>query len=130
VNGQTTGVEEKLQAIEAALGNAKGGSAQALDEKSRTLIGKIATARATLALTRYQPETILVQSRIALEYLPLDNYSLRSNVNWTLGYAHFLQGNRVAAARAYSEAIALSQAAGDIFSTILATTGLAMSRDG
>ena len=45
--GQTTGVEEKLQAAEAALQGVE------LDDKTRDLIGQIACARATLALTRY-----------------------------------------------------------------------------
>jgi LuxR family maltose regulon positive regulatory protein len=62
VNGQTTDVEEKLDAAEAALQGAEP------DDKTRHLIGRIATARSVLALTRYQPETMLVQSRRALEY--------------------------------------------------------------
>src|SRR6266702_2565132 len=48
VNGQTTGVEEKLQAAEAALQGAEPG------DNIRNLVGQIAAARATLALTRYQ----------------------------------------------------------------------------
>ena len=64
INGQTTGVEEKLQAAEAALQGVEP------DDKTRDLIGQIAAARATLALTRYHAETMLIQSRRALEYLP------------------------------------------------------------
>ena len=45
------------------------------DDKTRNLIGQIAAARATLALTRYQAETMLAQSRRALEYLHPDNLS-------------------------------------------------------
>ena len=67
VGGQTTGVEEKLQAAEAALQGAEP------DDKTRDLIGQIAAARATLALTHYQIETIITQSRRALEYLRPDN---------------------------------------------------------
>jgi ATP/maltotriose-dependent transcriptional regulator MalT len=118
VNGQTTGVEEKLQAAEAALQGAEP------DDKTRNLVGQIAAARATLALTRYQVETMLAQSRRALEYLQPNNLSSRTTAHWTLGVAYFLQGDRAAARRAYTEAIALSQAAGDIFTTILATIGL------
>jgi LuxR family maltose regulon positive regulatory protein len=118
VNGQTTGVEEKLQAAEAALQNAE------LDDKTQYLVGQIATARATLALTRYQVEPMIAQSRRALEYLPTNNLSLRANANWTLGYAYYLQGDRTAARQAYTEAISLSQASGNIFTTILATIGL------
>src|SRR5947207_135817 len=57
VNGQTTGVEEKLQAAEAALQGTQ------LDDKTRNLVGRIAAARAVLALTRYQPEAMLAESR-------------------------------------------------------------------
>ena len=48
VAGQTTGVEERLQAAEAALQGAEP------DDRIRDLIGQIAAARATLALTRYR----------------------------------------------------------------------------
>ena len=70
VSGQTTGVEEKLQAAEAALQGTEA------DDKTRNLIGQIAAARATLALTRYEAETMIAQSRRALEYLHPDNLSL------------------------------------------------------
>ena len=125
VNGQTTGVEEKLQAAEAAMesrGSVSGESGRAND--TRNLVGLIATARATLALTRYDLESMISQSRRALEYLRPDNLISRSNANWTLGFAHYLQGDRAAARQALSEAISLSQAAGDTFTTILASIGL------
>ncbi|HKF38773.1 MAG TPA: hypothetical protein VKB35_17900, partial [Ktedonobacteraceae bacterium] len=118
VNGHTTGVEEKLQAAEAALQGAEP------DDTTRNLLGQIAEARATLAMTRYQVELMLAQSRRALEYLHPNNLTFRATAHWTLGVAYFLQGDRVAARRDYTEAIALSQAAGDIFTTILATIGL------
>ncbi len=118
VNGHTTGVEEKLQAAEAALPGSEA------DDKTRNLIGQMAATRATLALTRYQVEPMLAQSRRALEYLHPTNLSFRATAHWTLGFASFLQGDRAAARQAYTEAIALSQAAGDSFTTILATIGL------
>jgi LuxR family maltose regulon positive regulatory protein len=118
VNGHTTGVEEKLQAAEAALQH------RAMDDKTHNLIGQIAAARATLALTRYQADTMLLQSRRALEYLHPDNQAFRATANWTLGLAYYLVGNRAAARQAYIEAISLSQASSDVFTTILATIGL------
>lgn len=118
VNGRTTGVEEKLDAAEAALQGADP------DDKTPFLIGQIATARATLALTRYQAETMISQSLRALEHLHPNNLSLRANAHWTLGFAYLLQGDRPASRRALTEGIALSQAAGNIFTTILATIGL------
>ncbi len=118
VNGQTTGVEEKLQAAEAALQGTEP------DDKTRDLVGRIAEARATLALTQYQGEPMLAQSRRALEYLHPNNLASRTTAHWTLGVAYLLQGDRAAARQALTSAISLSQAAGDIFTTILATIGL------
>ncbi|HKP52896.1 MAG TPA: AAA family ATPase, partial [Chloroflexia bacterium] len=123
VIGQTTGVEEKLNAAEAAL------QGTGVDEKNRSLVGQIAAARATLALTRYDAETMLAQSRRALEHLHPNNRSMRANAHWTLGFAYFLQGDRVAARQALIEAISLSQAVGDIFTTILATIGLGVVQE-
>jgi LuxR family transcriptional regulator, maltose regulon positive regulatory protein len=118
VNSQTTGVEEKLQAAETALEGVKP------DDKTADLIGRIAAARATLALTHYQVESMLVQSRRALEHLHPRSLPFRMTANWTLGFAHQLRGDRAAARQAYTEAIALSQAVGSIYFILLATIGL------
>ncbi len=114
--GQTTGVEEKLQAAEKAMQNTD------LDYKTRDLIGQIAAVRATLALLRYEPEATIIQARRALEYLQPDNQPFRSRAIWTLGFAYQLQGDRVAARQVYTEAI--KQASGNIYYTILASTSL------
>lgn len=118
VNGQTTGVEEKLRAAEAALGHTEP------DEQTRSLKGRIAATWATLALTRYQVDRMIAQSQRALEYLPTDNVSMRANANWTLGFAHFLAGDRAASRQALTASVALAEPAGDTFTTILATVGL------
>jgi LuxR family maltose regulon positive regulatory protein len=118
VNSQTAGVEEKLHAAETALEGAEP------DDTTRDLVGRIAAARATLALTRYQVEPMLVQSRRALEYLHPSSLAFRTTAHWTLGFAHQLRGERVAARQAYTEALALSQADGNIYFTLLATIGL------
>jgi LuxR family maltose regulon positive regulatory protein len=118
ISGQTTGVEERLQAAEAALHGTE------VDAKISNLIGQIAAARATLALTRYDVETMLTQSRRALKFLHPNNLTTRANANWTLGVAYMFEGDRTAAARAHTEAIALSQTAGATFTNILATLGL------
>ncbi len=118
IDGQTTGVEEKLDAAEAALQAVK------LDARTRNLIGRIATARSVLALTRYQVDTMLAQSRRALEYLHPDNLATRGSATWIMGTAHLMRGDRGAARQALTEAIALSQTCGDTFTTILATISL------
>ena len=119
VTGQTTGVEEKLQAAEAALAAALQGAEP--DNKTRDLIGQITAARAMLALTQYQVETILVQSRRALEYLPPDNLLSRYRANWTMAMAYQFRGERAAAGRAYTECLSIAQASGNILGVSLAT---------
>jgi LuxR family maltose regulon positive regulatory protein len=116
--GQTIGVEEKLQAAENAL--QKG----ACDDESRDLTGQIAAVSATLALARYRPDTILIQAHRALEHLHPDNLPFRSRALRALGFAHQLKGERAAARRCYTEAIALPQTSGDIHLTVSAITGL------
>ena len=80
--------------------------------------------RATLALTRYDPQTMLTQARRALEYLPPDNLTFLFTANWALASACLLQGDRAGAARACQEAVAISQETGSVFSKILATSML------
>jgi LuxR family maltose regulon positive regulatory protein len=123
VSAETTGVEEKLQAAESALQGTD------LDARTRDLIGQIAAARATLALTPYQPETVLAQSRRALEYLDPENLFSRATAHWTLGVAYQLQGDRAAARGAYRDVIENSQASEDIFTTILATMCLGIIQE-
>ena len=122
INGQTAGVGENLQAAEAAVAAVLRSTEP--DDTTRNLIGQIAAARATLALTRYDIDTMITQSHRALEHLHPGNLFTRATANWTLGYAHVLQGERVAARQVLTEAISLSQAAGAVFSLILATIGL------
>lgn len=115
---QTDGVEERLQAAEAAL------QGRELDEKTRNLVGHIATIRATVAVTRHDVATILAQSRLALENLHPRNLPIRTAANWALGYACHLQGERSAAEQAYAQAIAISQAIGHYIIHLMATIGL------
>jgi LuxR family maltose regulon positive regulatory protein len=119
----TSSVEEILQAAEAALDAATPEGA-APDEKTRDLIGQIASIRAMLAIPQNQVATVMAQSRRALEYLHPDNLPIRTNATWTLGYAYQLQGDRAAASRIYTEAIPISQASGNIIITMGANTCL------
>jgi LuxR family maltose regulon positive regulatory protein len=118
VGGQTTGVEEKLQAAEAALEGAK------LNDKNRDLIGQIAAARVALALSHYQIEAGIAQAHRALEYLHPDNLASRLRANWAVAYAYHFRGERAAAARAYTDALSIAQASGNIRNTALLTVCL------
>ena len=62
-SGQNTGIEPKLQAAERALQDAR------TDDRTRDLVGRIASVRAFLVWSPHQVETIIAQSRRALEYL-------------------------------------------------------------
>ncbi len=118
VTGQGRGVEGKLQAAEAALQSAGPG------EKTRDLIGRVAAIRATLAVSDNQVETIIAQSRRALEYLHPDNLAFRTSTNWKLGFAYQSQGERAAASQAYREVLSIGQASGNIIFTLLAEIGM------
>ena len=120
--GQAAGVEQKLQAAETALAAALQGTEP--DDKTRDLIGRIAAIRATLAVYQNQVETIICQSRRALEYLHPNNLAFRTFTTWKLAVAYHYQGNRVAAGQAYTEALSIAQASGNIITTIVATSGL------
>jgi LuxR family maltose regulon positive regulatory protein len=116
--GQVTGVEQELQAAEAALQGTES------DGTTQDLVGRIASMRATLAVIQHDVETIIAQSRRALEFLHSDNLPVRTAAAWTLGYAYQLQGDRAAASRAYTEIISIGKSSGDSIYTIAATLSL------
>ncbi|HAG11463.1 MAG TPA: LuxR family transcriptional regulator [Desulfotomaculum sp.] len=118
MTGQTAAVEQKLLAAEAALQEVEP------DDRTRNLVGHIAAIRALLAATQNQVEAIITQSRRALEYLHPGNLAVRTATIWKLGIAYQLQGDRAAAARAYSEAISVSQSSGNTIINTVATIGL------
>src|SRR5262245_40864722 len=78
VTGHVTGVEEQLQAAETALEGAEP------DDKTRDLTGQIAALRATAAVSQIQIETVIAQSRRALEYLHPNNVAFRTSTAWKL----------------------------------------------
>ena len=85
--------------------------------------------RATLGVMQHDAETILAQSRRALEYLHPNNLPLRTAAHWTLGFAYQLQGDRAAASRAYAEVISISKAFGPSIYTTAATICLAQVQE-
>ncbi len=120
---QTIGVEEKLQKAEDALA-LKNPPDTEMDEWGRNLVGKIAVARAFLAQTLYKAETSIVYANRAMEYLHPNNITYRSSATQILGFAYYLQGDRDVAEKAYTESLALAQAAGDNEGVLLAYTRL------
>jgi LuxR family maltose regulon positive regulatory protein len=135
---QISSVEQKLQAAEAAAAEAaiaESAAAEAVlqgtgpDDKNQDLVGHIAAIRAMLAAPQRQVETIIAQSRRALEYLHPDNLPVRTAATWALGIAYQFRGDRAAASQAYTEAISICEASGNVFINILATTGLGIIQE-
>ena len=117
-SGQTTGVEPKLQAAERALQDAR------TDDRTRDLVGRIASVRALLVWSPHEVETIIAQSRRALEYLHPDNLPFRTAAALTLGNACVLLGDRSGARQALTEVAAISAASGNTIYEILGSIGL------
>lgn len=109
-------IEEILQAAETAL------QANVENGETADLLGQIAANRAMMAVPKSEVETIITQSRRALELLHPDNAPMRTTATWTLGYAYQVQGKRAAAIAAYGETIAQSQKSGNLMTEIAATT--------
>jgi LuxR family maltose regulon positive regulatory protein len=120
--GQHSAVEQKLQAAEAALRASRQDTEP--NDRTRDLVGRIASMRATLAVIQHDVETIITQSHRALEYLHPDNQTVRTATTWTLGYAYQLLGDRAAASQAYNEIISASESLGDSIYTTAATINL------
>ena len=117
-SGQASGVEEKLQAAEKALHSAE------LSLENRDLIGSIASNRATMAYTRYDPDMVIIQAQRALKYLSPDNLPTRTLTTFTLGVGYMQNGDRTAATHAFTDAISISQKTGHTFVTSIATMAL------
>ena len=116
---QVMGIEDKLQAAERAI--------ERIGENSETrdLTGQIAGIRATLAVTKQDPEPIIEQSMRALEYLSESNVAVRTATTWVLGFARQLQGNRSEAKKEYIKAYDASIKIGHPMVMLLTTIGLA-----
>jgi LuxR family transcriptional regulator, maltose regulon positive regulatory protein len=123
VAGRTNGVEEALDASASALSRAQD------NEGNRDLLGQVAAARATLAVTRYRSDEILLQSRLALELLSPEDLGFRMTATWAASVAHFLMGDRTAVGRDFAELESMSRSVGDVFFTQLALCGLGETQE-
>jgi LuxR family maltose regulon positive regulatory protein len=96
--------------------------------QARHVAGHIAAIRAYGAWIRGEGAYAVERAREAKEHLPEDDRMARSLAATTLGSALILVGDLAAAARALSEAIAISQAADDTHVALLVTADLAYLR--
>lgn len=120
--GKTKNIERILESAENAIQKFN------QDEKTRDIIGRIASSRAMLALMRNQFGDIISHSLRALDYLSLDNVPYRTATICKLGIAYQIQGNRNEAKKLLTEAIAISLASGDVTTNITASLGLGIQQ--
>lgn len=79
------------------------------DPLARDILGRIASIRATLAVSQHDADTIETQAQRALALMNPSNLPVRSSLIWNLGYAHQLKGARAAAYAAYRDALNMAE---------------------
>ncbi|WLD56797.1 LuxR C-terminal-related transcriptional regulator [Salinispirillum sp. LH 10-3-1] len=99
VIGRVDGVADKADAAERALQHLPP------DTYDPEILGRIASIRATLAVTRHDHEGILTQAEIALSNLKPSNLSVRASITWATGYAHSLRREPALAEKAYADSL-------------------------
>ena len=97
-----------------------------MDDHTRDLIGRVASIRTTVAVTQHDVDGIIAQSQRALTYLRPDNLPVRASINWAMGNAYRLRGERAAAAQAYAQALEACKAVGHTVIATMSTLGLAL----
>jgi LuxR family maltose regulon positive regulatory protein len=93
------------------------------------MLGSIAAVRAFMANLHGEAQLAADYAHGALEYLPVSNdfsCSMRSVATSICGDASWINGNLEEARSAYLEAVQISQAAGNIYMTIIAKSNLAV----
>ncbi|GEM44552.1 LuxR C-terminal-related transcriptional regulator [Deinococcus cellulosilyticus] len=118
VRGQTRGVAESLEVAEKAMLQAD------QTPESRNMLGQLAAMRATLNLTRYRLDEVMVHADRASELLPPENLPFRSAALWARACALLEKGALNDAARTFQQALDLSESVKDVFSVILSVNGL------
>ena len=118
ITHQSIKVEPILQQAESVLAQ------RPHDDETGLTPGRIAAMRAMLAANTYQTDVMIAQSERALALLPDDQRYVHLEVKRTLASAHHIIGNRDEAVQAYLDTITLCEATNNVFTNILATTGL------
>ncbi len=95
------------------------------DEATTCMLGEVESLRATIACNRGDLPRAITLCRRALERIPQDQVVLRATVLLTLGASYGYNGKLAAAERAWTEALELSQAAGNLYDVMHALYQLA-----
>ncbi len=96
--------------------------------EAKIMLGSIAAVRAFMANLHGEAQLAADYAHRALEYLPVSNdfsCSMRSVATSICGDASWINGNLEVARSAYLEAAQISQAAGNIYMTMIAKSNLA-----
>jgi LuxR family maltose regulon positive regulatory protein len=111
--GQWETVEPLLQRVERALSEADGGDRNGM-------LGEAAVIRSGIAYESGEMERSIELARRALELLPEDALTVRAVAAFQLGLGRFFVGDLSGASEAYTEAAAISRAAGNVTIALLA----------
>jgi LuxR family maltose regulon positive regulatory protein len=114
-----------IEAVEAHLADAEQAVTALEAAQARTIRGEIAALRAVAASYRREISRTIDLCRQAFELLPEENAFLRAAVAHALGMAYRFSGRVVEASRAFSDAIALGRAAGNLYITMDSVANLA-----
>ncbi|XMB25693.1 LuxR C-terminal-related transcriptional regulator [Paenibacillus sp. BR2-3] len=116
--GNPDRADRNLQVAEAAMQNTEP------EDKTDELVGVIAHTRDAWISGKHEIDTVIAESRRALEYLRPDNLPVRTASAWMLGVACQRRGDYAEARDAYNEAISNSQMMGHQLMAVMANIGL------
>jgi LuxR family maltose regulon positive regulatory protein len=124
-NGQHNAAEESLQVVERLINSIIETPSKESDGlrpfDKVELQGKVAAIRAGMATSRGDVQDIIKFSRQALECLPEGDSTWRASVTISSGIAHSIKGDLIAAIDAFSQAIIVSNAAGNLHLYLVAS---------
>ena len=103
-NGQYGAAEEKLQSLENLIDSKDRTSGIGQTSDNEDLRGKLAVIRARIATGHGNVPDIVKFSKMALEYLPEQNFIWRALVSLYLGIAYSIAGDMAAAIEAFLQA--------------------------
>ena len=95
------------------------------DPVVRDIQGRIYAIQSTIAAGQFKVSETIALSEQALTYLHPGNLAFQTSTQWKLGYAYYLQGERVATRQAFSAVVATGQATGNMMFAMMAEIGLA-----
>ncbi len=121
---KTAGIAEMLQRAEAHFRHVTE-TPELRDQR-----GRMASIRATVAVTRGDADEIIKQATLALSLLDPANLPVRVSCTWAMGVAHQFKGERVAARKAFVEALAKSEALNHHIMRMMSSMGLGNIQEG